>query len=217
MGSGAATASEIFRHLQATRGKQEVTTELAKILTVLKTTLQNDKDSSSSDDEATSNQTSQTKNPMPTGKPPRPPFKPKAKSLASISPVIQAKIKELEQSKSNNPKEEMNLLSKILVHLLCSCKTAAAAQELKAVIKQFKEVAKVAMEEGDDSLEALKICSRPNSRTSVRRKARSRTASGNSNISGNSETDSLNTLTLPLAKQEDPVAADGDHYDEGDE
>ena len=195
MGSGAATASEIFRHLQATRGKQEVTTELAKILTVLKTTLQNDKDSSSSDDEATSNQTSQTKNPMPTGKPPRPPFKPKAKSLASISPVIQAKIKELEQSKSNNPKEEMNLLSKILVHLLCSCKTAAAAQELKAVIKQFKEVAKVAMEEGDDSLEALKICSRPNSRTSVRRKARSRTASGNSNISGNSETDSLNTLT----------------------
>ena len=34
--SGAATASEIFRHLQATRGKQEVTTELAKILNVLK-------------------------------------------------------------------------------------------------------------------------------------------------------------------------------------
>ena len=39
MVSGAATASEIFRHLQATRGKQEVTTELAKILNVLKTTL----------------------------------------------------------------------------------------------------------------------------------------------------------------------------------
>ena len=192
MGSGAATASEIFRHLQATRGKQEVTTELAKILTVLKTTLQNDKDSSSSDEETNSN-SAPVKNPMPTGKPPRPPFRPKAKS--SLSPAIQAKIKELEQSKTNNPKEEMNLLSKILVHLLCSCKTAAAAQELKSVIKQFKEVAKVAMEEGDDTLEALKSNSRPTSRASSRRKVRSRTASGNSNISGNSETDSMNTLT----------------------
>ena len=95
MGSGAATASEIFRHLQATRGKQEVTTELAKILTVLKTTLQNDKDSSSSDEETNSNATP-VKNPMPTGKPPRPPFKPKAKALSSLSPAIQAKIKELE-------------------------------------------------------------------------------------------------------------------------
>ena len=180
--------------MQATRGKQEVTTELAKILTVLKTTLQNDKDSSSSDDEAASSSTP-VKNPMPTGKPPRPPFKPRAKVLASISPAIQAKIKELEQSKTSNPKEEMNLLSKILVHLLCSCKTAAAAQELKAVIKQFKEVAKVAMEEGDDTLEALKCNSRPTSRASSRRKVRSRTASGNSNISGNSETDSINTLT----------------------
>ena len=96
--------------MQATRGKQEVTTELAKILTVLKTTLQNDKDSSSSDDEAASSSTP-VKNPMPTGKPPRPPFKPRAKVLASISPAIQAKIKELEQSKTSNPKEEMNLLS----------------------------------------------------------------------------------------------------------
>ena len=210
MGSGAATASEIFRHLQATRGKQEVTTELAKILTVLKTTLQNDKDSSSSDEETNSNATP-VKNPMPTGKPPRPPFKPKAKALSSLSPAIQAKIKELEQSKSNNPKEEMNLLSKILVHLLCSCKTAAAAQELKSVIKQFKEVAKVAMEEGDDSLEALKSNSRPTSR--ARRKARSRTASGNSNISGNSETDSMNTLTPGDSKSsgtDDEAAPDRD-------
>merc|ERR1719342_680216 len=194
MMSGAATASEIFRHLQATRGKQEVTTELAKILTVLKTTLQNDKDSSSSDDEAASSSTP-VKNPMPTGKPPRPPFKPRAKVLASISPAIQAKIKELESSKSSNPKEEMNLLSKILVHLLCSCKTVAAAQELKGIIKQFKEVAKVAMEEGDDTLELLRSNSRASSRNAMRRKARSRTASGNSNISGNSETDSMNTLT----------------------
>lgn len=199
MVSGAATASEIFRHLQATRGKQEVTTELAKILTVLKTTLQTetiDKDSSSSDDETTGlHSTPVATVAMPTGKPPRHPQKSKSKSLAAISPVIQAKIKELEQSKSNNPKEEMNLLSKILVHLLCSCKTVAAAQELKGIIKQFKEVAKVAMEEGDDTLELLRSNSRASSRNSVRRKARSRTASGNSNISGNSETDSMNTLT----------------------
>ena len=198
MVSGAATASEIFRHLQATRGKQEVTTELAKILTVLKTTLQTetiDKDSSSSDEETTGLHSTPVAYPMPTGKPPRPPQKSKSKSLAHISPAIQAKIKELEQSKSNNPKEEMNLLSKILVHLLCSCKTVAAAQELKGIIKQFKEVAKVAMEEGDDTLELLRSNSRASSRNSVRRKARSRTASGNSNISGNSETDSMNTLT----------------------
>jgi len=198
MVSGAATASEIFRHLQATRGKQEVTTELAKILTVLKTTLQTesiDKDSSSSDEETTGLHSTPVTNPMPIGKPPRPPQKLKSRSLAAISPIIQAKIKELEQSKSNNPKEEMNLLSKILVHLLCSCKTVAAAQELKGIIKQFKEVAKVAMEEGDDTLELLRSNSRASSRTSVRRKARSRTASGNSNISGNSETDSMNTLT----------------------
>merc|ERR1712128_34486 len=166
--------------------------------TVLKTTLQTesiDKDSSSSDEENTGLHSTPVANPMPTGKPPRPPQKSKSKSLAHISPVIQAKIKELEQSKSSNPKEEMNLLSKILVHLLCSCKTVAAAQELKGIIKQFKEVAKVAMEEGDDTLELLRSNSRASSRSSVRRKARSRTASGNSNISGNSETDSMNTLT----------------------
>ena len=197
MMSGAATASEIFRHLQATRGKQEVTTELAKILTVLKTTLQTgsiakDLDSSSSDEESGLHQV-KAKNPMPvTGKPPRPPMKSK---LSSISPAIQAKIKELESSKSANPKEEMNLLSKILVHLLCSCKTVAAAQELKGIIKQFKEVAKVAMEEGDDTLEILRSNSRASSRNAGRRKVRSRTASGNSNISANSETDSMNTLT----------------------
>ena len=197
MMSGAATASEIFRHLQATRGKQEVTTELAKILTVLKTTLQTgsiakDMDSSSSDEESGLHQV-KAKNPMPvTGKPPRPPMKNK---LSSISPAIQAKIKELESSKSANPKEEMNLLSKILVHLLCSCKTVAAAQELKGIIKQFKEVAKVAMEEGDDTLEILRSNSRASSRNAGRRKVRSRTASGNSNISANSETDSMNTLT----------------------
>jgi len=196
MMSGAATASEIFRHLQATRGKQEVTTELAKILTVLKTTLQNggsiDKGDSSSSDEESGLHQIKTKNPMPTGKPPKPPTKSK---LSTISPAIQEKIKELENSKSANPKEEMNLLSKILVHLLCSCKTVAAAQELKGIIKQFKEVAKVAMEEGDDTLELLRSNSRASSRNAMKRKVRSRTASGNSNISANSETDSLNTLT----------------------
>ena len=198
MMSGAATASEIFRHLQATRGKQEVTTELAKILTVLKTTLQTgsiDKEGSSSSDEESGLHQVKAKNPMPTGKPPKPPLIKKLKTLSSISPAIQEKIKELEQAKSANPKEEMNLLSKILVHLLCSCKTVAAAQELKGIIKQFKEVAKVAMEEGDDTLEILRCNSRASSRNAQRRKVRSRTASGNSNISANSETDSMNTLT----------------------
>jgi len=198
MMSGAATASEIFRHLQATRGKQEVTTELAKILTVLKTTLQTesiDKGDSSSSDEESGLHRVKVKEPMLTGKPPRPPIKNKIKYFSTISPAIQAKIKELENSKSSNPKEEMSLLSKILVHLLCSCKTVAAAQELKGIIKQFKEVAKVAMEEGDDTLELLRSNSRASSRNAIRRKVRSRTASGNSNISANSETDSLNTLT----------------------
>ena len=194
MVSGAATASEIFRHLQATRGKQEVTTELAKILTVLKSTLSNnDKDSSSSDDENTTNSDKST-NPNPIGKPPKPPQKIKFAKNSVVSPAIQARIRDLESNKQGNPKEEMNLLSKILVHLLCSCKNAAAAQELKRIIRQFKEVAKVAMEEGDDTLESIRSSSRASSRSSKRR-ARSRTASGNSNVSGNSETDSLNTLT----------------------
>ena len=191
--SGAATASEIFRHLQATRGKQEVTTELAKILNVLKTTLNEEKEESSSDEEQ--NHPGENKfGSIPTGKPPKPPTTIKFSKNSIISPDIQARIKDLEQNKHGNPKEEMTLLSKILVHLLCSCKTTAAAQELKRIIRQFKEVAKVAMEEGDDALESLRSSSRASSRSSKRR-ARSRTASGNSNISGNSETDSMNTLT----------------------
>ena len=194
MVSGAATASEIFRHLQATRGKQEVTTELAKILTVLKSTLNSDdKDSSSSDEDSPAN-ASNSLSPIPTGKPPKPPAKIKFAKNSVISPAIQARIRNLEENKPGNPKEEMNFLSKILVHLLCSCKTTAAAQELKRIIRQFKEVAKVAMEEGDDTLESIRTSSRASSRSSKRR-ARSRTTSGNSNISGNSETDSMNTLT----------------------
>ncbi len=194
MVSGAATASEIFRHLQATRGKQEVTTELAKILTVLKSTLSSDdKDSSSSDEDSPTN-INNSLSPIPTGKPPKPPAKIKFAKNSVVSPSIQARIRNLEENKPGNPKEEMNLLSKILVHLLCSCKTTAAAQELKRIIRQFKEVAKVAMEEGDDTLESLRTSSRASSRSS-KRKARSRTTSGNSNVSGNSETDSMNTLT----------------------
>ena len=194
MVSGAATASEIFRHLQATRGKQEVTTELAKILTVLKSTLNNEgKESSSSDEESPSNDEKSCTS-IPIGKPPKPPHKIKFSKNSIVSPAIQARIRDLETNKKVNPKEEMNLLSKILVHLLCSAKTTAAAQELKRIIRQFKEVAKVAMEEGDDTLESLRSNSRASSRSSKRR-ARSRTASGNSNISGNSETDSMNTLT----------------------
>ena len=191
--SGAATASEIFRHLQATRGKQEVTTELAKILNVLKTTLNEEKEESSSDDEQNV-PGDKSFGTIPTGKPPKPPSTIKFSKHSVISPDIQARIKDLEQNKHGNPKEEMTLLSKILVTLLCSCKTTAAAQELKRILRQFKEVAKVAMEEGDDTLESLRSSSRASSRSSKRR-ARSRTASGNSNISGNSETDSMNTLT----------------------
>jgi hypothetical protein len=217
MVSGAATASEIFRHLQATRGKQEVTTELAKILTVLKTTLSsNDKDTSSSDEESgntRSKSSSKSSDPVITGKPPKPPKQIKFSKNSVISPAIQARIRELEQNKPGNPKEEMNLLSKILVHLLCSCKTTAAAQELKRIIRQFKEVAKVAMEEGgcDDNTDPFRSSSRTSSRNS-RRKIRSRTASGNSNISGNSETDSMNTLTPGDSKSsgtDDEAAQDG--------
>ena len=194
MVSGAATASEIFRHLQATRGKQEVTTELAKILTVLKSTLNNEeKESSSSEDESPASDDKATRS-VPLGKPPKHPQKIKFSKNSIVSPAIQARIRELENNKKGNPKEEMNLLSKILVHLLCSAKTTAAAQELKRIIRQFKEVAKVAMEEGDDEVLSLRSNSRASSRNS-RRRARSRTASGNSNISGNSETDSMNTLT----------------------
>ena len=70
------------------RGKQEVTTELAKILTVLKTTLQTgsiskDMDSSSSDEESGLHQV-KAKNPQPvTGKPPRPPMKSKKSDPAN--------------------------------------------------------------------------------------------------------------------------------------
>jgi len=185
--SGAATASQIFRHLQATRGKQEVTTELAKILNVLKTTLEV-KNSSSSEDESPSVRVVETKIQDP-GKPPKGPKKlKKTKPRSSISPAILSRINELENSKSHNPKEEMNLLSKILVHLLCSCKSTAVSEELKRIIRQFKEVADD--QSGDYGISHGKPLSR-----NSRRKVRSRTASGNSNNSGNSETDSLNTLT----------------------
>ena len=53
--------------------------------------------------------------------------------------------------RNKSGKEEMGILSKILVTLLCSCKSPAATGELKRVIRQFREAAREATDEvGDD-------------------------------------------------------------------
>ena len=53
--------------------------------------------------------------------------------------------------RAKSGKEEMGILSKILVTLLCSCKSAAASGELKRVIRQFRDAAREATDEvGED-------------------------------------------------------------------
>ena len=216
--AGAATASEIFRHLQATRGKEEVTQELAKILNVLQTTLkQEDSESSSSSESSDSSDNEKPKETgpniaqssvlnkvpaAPLGKPPRHPNAPLHASKSDVStrigPEIQQRIKELGAVKPGSGKEEMHILSKILVTLLCSCKTASASGELRKIIRQFKDAAKEASDEvGDDLDKISRSCSRTSSKASTRRrrKARSRRSSANSSNS-HSEAESLtNTLT----------------------
>ena len=179
--TGAETASEIFRHLQATRGKDEVTTELAKILNVLESTLQEEDESDDDDDDDEADEDSEetsdsekenegekhraaehespeaatqgaerstttgshVPSPGVTRKPPKHP-NPRRTPRKEVVPYN-------EGGRAKSGKEEMGILSKILVTLLCSCKSAAASGELKRVIRQFREAAREATDEvGED-------------------------------------------------------------------
>ena len=200
---GAICATEIFQHLQATRGKEEVTTELAKILNVLQTTLKEDSSSSSESEssdeskEASPEPSKTPPKPPPLGKPPVHPLSLKGINQRKVAPEIQRKIKELASLKPEKGKEEMSILSKILVTLLCSCKSAEATSELRKIIRHFKEAASEACDEVDEEIRPIKSRSgRTASRGSKRRqRSRSRRSSANSNNS-NSEAESLtNTLT----------------------
>ena len=177
--TGAETASEIFRHLQATRDKDEVTTELAKILNVLESTLQqeDESDDDEADEESEDASDSEKENegeksrvtehesaepmiqgaeltntsdhrPVPspgvTKKPPKHPNPRRASRREAV-------VSKSEGGRAKSGKEEMGILSKILVTLLCSCKSAAASGELKRVIRQFREAAREATDEvGED-------------------------------------------------------------------
>ena len=202
---GAICATEIFQHLQATRGKEEVTTELAKLLNVLQTTLKEDSSSSSESEtsdeskEATPEPLKTPPKPPPLGKPPVHPLSLKGINQRTVGPEIHRKIKELASLKpGRGGKEEMSILSKILVTLLCSCKSAEATSELRKIIRHFKEAANEASDEVDEEIRPIKSRSsgRTASRGSKRRqRSRSRRSSANSNNS-NSEAESLtNTLT----------------------
>ena len=230
---GAATASEIFRHLQATHGKEEITTELAKILSVLHTTLKEEDSSgsssnsgsdsesrSSTDDEpeqkADPPKTSLTAKPnsalnpqkpaqsvqqanAPLGKPPKyPSFR-----TRTLGPDIEDRIRELSAPKQGRSgKEEMQILSKILVTLLCSCRSTAATAELKKIIRHFKEAASEAGDEfGTDDVDFKSSNGSSSNGRSKRKKSRRRRrrwSSGqtSSHSSHGSEADSqTNTLT----------------------
>ena len=104
--------------------------------------------------------------PAPLGKPPKHPNVPRSTSDVTnkIGPEIQQRIKELGAVRPGSGKEEMNILSKILVTLLCSCKTTSASVELKKIIRQFKDAAKEASDEvGEDLDKISKSCSRASS------------------------------------------------------
>ena len=206
---GAIAATEIFHHLQATRGKEEVTTELAKILSVLQTTLKDGDDESSSssgsDDsgdskeptpEPTSSREHQKPNKFPMGKPPLHPSS--FKCAKKMDPEIQRRIRDLAKSRPQKGKEEMSILSKILVTLLCSCKSVEATMELKKIIRHFKEAASEASDDIGEEMLPIRA-SRTSSRASKRRRrSRSRRSSANSNGSNTSQSEAeslTNTLT----------------------
>ena len=206
---GAITATEIFQHLQATREKNEVTTELAKILNVLQTTLKEDSSSSSSEDtddskEATPEpvQKTQPTPQAPLGKPPVYPQSLKSclsrSGVRRVGPEIQQRIKELASLRPEKGKEEMSILSKILVTLLCSCKSAEASAELRKIIRHFREAANEASDEIEEEMKPIRS-SRTSSRGSRRRyRSRSRRSSANSNGSNTSQSEAeslTNTLT----------------------
>ena len=54
--------------------------------------------------------------------------------------------------KAQKGREEMSILSKILVTLLCSCKSAEATAELRKIIRHFKEAASEASDEVEDEI-----------------------------------------------------------------
>jgi hypothetical protein len=94
---------------------------------------------------------------VPLGKPPKyPGFKNRP-----LGPDIEDRIRELSAPKQGRSgKEEMQILSKILVTLLCSCRSAAATQELKKIIRHFKEAASEAGDEFGDDLGVRSSASR---------------------------------------------------------
>ncbi|XP_059096908.1 uncharacterized protein LOC131891387 [Tigriopus californicus] len=169
--TGADTASEIFRHLQATKDKEEVTTELAKILSVLETTLKH------KDDKIESSDSEDLHEGTVVHKPPKHPG----------TNTRGKKSQSLHQKTGKSGKEEMGILSKILVTLLCSCKSPAAAGELKRLINQFREAAREASDEVAEEL----IC-QVSQHIKGKRSLRKRKNSGSSNHSSDSQT---NTLT----------------------
>lgn len=185
--TGADTASEIFRHLQATKDKEEVTTELAKILNVLETTLKHKDDKiESSDSEDLQEGTVKHKPPKHPGSTTKP-----KRSQAHI------------QKTRKSGKEEMGILSKILVTLLCSCKSPAAAGELKRLISQFREAAREASDEVAEEL-ICQVTQHINGKQSLRK----RKNSGSSNHSSDSQTNTLtpNNTDGKSSEDEGPVS-----------
>ena len=63
----------------------------------------------------------------------------------------------------------MSILSKILVTLLCSCKSAEATAELRKIIRHFREAASEASDEVEDEIKPIMRSSRTSSRGSKRR------------------------------------------------
>ena len=161
--TGAETASEIFRHLQATRDKDEVTAELAKILNVLESTLQREDDESEDDDDGGADEDSDDSSDS--GREEEETQKPLGTEHESTQPTTLAPSPKVTKKPPKHPnprstnegeraksgKEEMGILSKILVTLLCSCKSTAASGELRRVIRQFRDAAREATDEvGED-------------------------------------------------------------------
>ena len=66
-------------------------------------------------------------------------------------------------------REEMSILSKILVTLLCSCKSAEATAELRKIIRHFRDAATEAADEFEDEIKPIVRSSRTSSRGSKRR------------------------------------------------